>query len=67
MDRENSWIELEEAYERLSCLLNTFGLMVLGLMQARDPYADGFNALLGCLTEADREVQRRLSDCQRTA
>lgn len=66
MDLKNQLMELEESYNRLSCLLNTLGLMVLGLMQAKDPYADGFNALWGCLTDAGQDLQRRLSLCQKS-
>lgn len=67
MNQENALMELEETYNRLSCLLNTLELMVLGLMQARDPYADGFNALWGCLIDADRDIRNRLSACQKGA
>lgn len=67
MNPDDALMELEETYNRLSCLLNTLGLMVLGLMQARDPYADGFNALWFCLTEADQSMKDCLSACQREA
>lgn len=66
MDQQNSLMELEEAYDRLSCLLNALGLMVLGLMQAHESYADGFNAIWNCLAEADRSIQKCLSACQKT-
>lgn len=67
MDLDDALMDLEETYHRLSCLLNTLGLMVLGLMQARDPYADGFNALWVDLTDADWEIQRQISACQKSA
>lgn len=65
MDAEDSLMELEETYNRLSCLLSALELMVLGLMEARDPYARGFNALFVCMAETDLEIRRRLSSCQR--
>ena len=61
MDQKDAIIKLEETYSRLSCLLNTLELMVLGLMEARDPYSDGFFALWATLTDADREMQKQLS------
>ena len=66
MDFDDTLMQMEETYHCLSCLLNTLGLMVLGLMQARDPYADGFNALWVALIDADREVQRQISACQKS-
>lgn len=58
--------ELETAIHDVSQGVNAIGAMTLGLMQARDPYADGFNALYSYLLEADREVHKRLAVCLTT-
>lgn len=55
--------DLEIAIHNVSQGVNAIGVMTLGLMQAHDPYADGFNALYGYLVDADREVQKHLAAC----
>lgn len=59
-----NWIALDEAYDRLACLLNALNLMVLGLSEAQDPFADGFCVLERSLSAASQELQAQLSLCQ---
>lgn len=63
MDQAN-WIALNEAYDSLACLLNALDLMVLGLVEAQDPFADGFCILERSLSTVNQELQARLSLCQ---
>ena len=63
MDRESYFMELEETYNHLSCLLNALSIMVLGLMQAKDPYVDGFHVLSFYLTKADQDMRNCLAAC----
>lgn len=63
MSLHEELLELDTAVHRLSQGVNAVGVMSLGLMQARDPYADGFDAVYGCMVEADREVHRHLDAC----
>lgn len=67
MDRELYFMELEEAYDRLSCLLNALSVMVLGLTQTNASYADGFHALSIYLTKADQDMRNCLAACPKTA
>lgn len=53
-------MDLEEAFDRLSCGLNAIQLMVYGLESAQNPYADGFHAVWLDLSQAEGEVQRCL-------
>lgn len=61
MSLHEELLELGTAVHRQG--VNAVGAMSLGLMQARDPYADGFDAVYGYMVETDREVQKRLSAC----
>lgn len=63
MSLHEELLKLDTAVHRLSQGVNAVGVMSLGLMQARDPYADGFDVVYGCMVEADREVQKRLDAC----
>ena len=54
---------LDIAIHQVSQGINAIGAMTMGLTQARDPYAGGFNAVFGLLIDADREVHKCLSDC----
>jgi len=55
--------DLEIAIHDISQGINALQVMTLGLMEAQDPYADGFNALNLYLTEADRAAQKHLTAC----
>lgn len=60
MDQRKLLMELEEAFDRLSCVLNAVTLMALGLENAQSPYADGLCVVTRYLEEAAREVQKCL-------
>ena len=55
--------DLEIAIQDVSQGINALGAMTLGLIQAKDPYADGFNALYSYLFQADMEVHKHLTAC----
>ncbi|RKI67969.1 hypothetical protein D7V91_08680 [bacterium 1xD42-67] len=63
MSLREELIDLDTAVNRLSQGVNAVGLMSMGLLQARDPYADGLDLLYNCMAEADREVRLRLNAC----
>ncbi len=63
MSLRDDFEELEHAIHEVSQGINAIGAMTMGLTQARDPYAGGFNAVFGLLIDADREVHKCLSDC----
>ena len=56
--------KLDIAVHDVSQGINAITAMSLGLIQADDPYADGFNALSSYLVEADREVRKYLETCR---
>ena len=43
--------------------INALEVMALGLSRAKDPYAQGFNALYIYLIDADRELHKHLEAC----
>lgn len=43
--------------------INAPEVMALGLASAKDPYADGFNALHNYLFDANQELQQYLTAC----
>lgn len=43
--------------------VNALGAMALGLSFAKDPYAQGFNALYNYLFDADKELHKHLEAC----
>ena len=55
--------KLDTAIHNVSQGINALEAMTLGLVQARDPYADGFNALYIYLFQADMEVHKHLKTC----
>ena len=63
MSLREELIDLDTAVNRLSQGVNAVGLMSMGLLQARDPYADGLDLPYNCMAEADREVRLRLDAC----
>ncbi len=66
MSLHEKMLDLDSAVHNLSQGVNVLGLMALGLDQAMDPYADGFNALYSYLKNADQEVRQQLKDCLET-
>ena len=59
------WImELEGPISRISGGINAIGIMTMGLAQAADPYAEGFNAVWNYLVDAERDFQNRLTAFQ---
>lgn len=60
MERQDSILELKDLFSRLWEDLNAIELMVLGLAQARDPYAKGFGAICTCFRENMTEIQELL-------
>ena len=60
MEQQDLLTELEEAFYRFTWGLNALELMVLGLEEASDPYAGGFQAVWLYLREAEEEVQNLL-------
>ena len=55
--------DLTIAIQDVSQGINALEAMTLGLIQARDPYADGFNALYTYLFQADMKVHTHLKTC----
>ena len=61
MEGNSKLIALEESFDRLYGGLNAMDLMVLGLMQARDPHAEGLNVLYNYLQEAASDMKKILT------
>ena len=60
------WEELDDlqvAIQDMSQGINAMEAVTLGLLYAKQPYADGLNALSTYLAMADREVHRCLEAC----
>ncbi len=55
--------QLEIAIHDISQGINALEVMTLGLMEAQDPYADGFNALFCYMQDADQAVHKHLDNC----
>ena len=53
--------KLDIAVHNVSQGINALEAMTMGLAQAQDPYADGFNALCNYLSQADTAVHEHLS------
>lgn len=58
MDTRGLLLDLEEPLQRLRCAVNAVELMTYGLGGAKDPYADGFQAIWNCLREAEEDIQK---------
>lgn len=63
MELKEALLELENPVHRISDGINAVGLMTMGLAEARDPYADGFNAIWNFLVDAERDFQNQLQAC----
>ena len=60
MTYNEAFLDLQDTAGRISDGINAVGLMAMGLSMARDPYADGFNAVWNYLADADRDFQEQL-------
>ena len=54
---------LDSAIQNVSWGINALGIMSLGLSGAKDPYADGFNALYIYLLDTNKELHKHLDAC----
>ncbi len=61
MSQERILMDLEEAFGRLSDGLNAVELMVLGLEDVQDPYADGLYVIWRYLEREREEIERLLA------
>lgn len=61
MSQEEILMDLEEAFDRLSDGLNAVKLMVFGLEDVQDPYADGLYAVWRYLDREREEAARLLA------
>lgn len=56
-------LDLEVTANRINDGINAIGIMTMGLVQVRDPYADGFNVIWGYLVDAGRDFRNQLAAC----
>ena len=54
-------LELDVIADQISSGINAVGLMTMGLEEAQDPYADGFNVIWHYLVAAERDLQRYIN------
>ena len=64
MELQELLIDLEDPISRISGGINAIGIMTMGLTQAADPYAEGFNAVWNYLVDAERDFHKQLMACQ---
>ena len=55
--------KLDIAVHNVSQGINALGVMALGLSHAKDPYAQGFNALYNYLFDANQALHKHLDSC----
>jgi len=63
MELREALLALEEPASRINGGINAISIMALGLSSAKDPYADGFNAVWDYLTEANLDFQEKVRTC----
>lgn len=63
MEYPEALFDLEEPARRISSGINAIGIMAMGLVQAKDPYAEGFCSVWDYLDDADRDFQKRVKAC----
>lgn len=63
MELKEALLALEEPAGRIKGGINALGVMTMGLAQARDPYAEGFNVIWSCLVDADQELRKQFALC----
>lgn len=66
MEHIEAFINLKDAAGRISDGINAIGIMSMGLAQAKDPYANGFNAIWNYLVDAERDFQKQITACMDT-
>lgn len=66
MEHIEVFINLKDAAGRISDGINAIGIMSMGLAQAKDPYANGFNAIWNYLVDAERDFQEQITACMDT-
>lgn len=59
-------LAIEEPVNRISDGINAIGIMTMGLVQVKDPYADGFYAVWSYLVDAERDFQKQFAACMDT-
>ena len=57
MELQELLLGLEEPVSRIKGGINALGIMTTGLFMAKDPYADGFNAVWNYLVDAEQDLQ----------
>ena len=63
MEYRQALIHLKDAAGCIHDGINAVGIMSMGLAQAIDPYADGFNAIWNYLADAEVNFQKQLQAC----
>ena len=63
MEHQQALIHLKDAAGGIHDGINAVGIMSMGLAQAKDPYADGFNAIWNYLADAEVNFQKQLQAC----
>ena len=63
MEHQQALIHLKDAAGYIHDGINAVGIMSMGLAQAKDPYADGFNAIWNYLADAEVNFQKQLQAC----
>lgn len=63
MDYQQALIDLEDAAQPIYDGINAIGIMAMGLVAVKDPYADGFYAVWSYLVDAERKFQEHMKHC----
>jgi len=63
MELREALLNLERPACRINDGINAVGVMAMGLSMAKDPYADGFNAIWNYLVDANQDFQEQLKAC----
>lgn len=63
MELREALLAMEEPARHLNGGINAIGVMSMGLSMAKDPYADGFNAVWNYLINAERDLQKKVHIC----
>jgi len=63
MKLQEALLALEEPAARINGGINAISAMAIGLSSAKDPYADGLNAIWDYLQNANQDLQDRVKAC----
>lgn len=63
MELQEAVLALEEPARKISDGINAIGAMTMGLTLAKDPYADGLNAMWNYLFDVNQELQAKIQSC----